>query len=133
MSSTSTATATSADAGPTYRFVAACYVTVAVVGAGAVALAVRGIDTRTGAVAVLLGGIGVLALVGALVGLRGFPDRSVPGDCTRAARPFFRRCSARSWASGRSRRCSRTSCPRARGCSRRSRASRWRWSAASCD
>lgn len=61
------------DAGPTYLFVVAAYVSVALVGAGAVALSLRDVSVRTGAVAVLLGGIGVLALVGSLVGLRGVP------------------------------------------------------------
>lgn len=60
-------------AGSAYRFVVALYLTVALVGAGAVALAARGTSLRTGAVAVLLGGIAVLAVVGAVVGTRGVP------------------------------------------------------------
>jgi hypothetical protein len=59
--------------GDAYRVLVAVYLTVPVVGAGAVALAARGTTLRTGAVVVLLGGLATLAVAGAVVGLSGVP------------------------------------------------------------
>ena len=59
--------------GDGYRFLIALYLTVGVVGSGAAVLASRGVNLRVGAVAVLLGGLGTLAVVGAAVGLGGVP------------------------------------------------------------
>lgn len=62
-----------ASPGDGYRFLLATYLSVALVGAGAAVLASRGVGVRAGAVAVLLGGLGTLAVVGAAVGFGGVP------------------------------------------------------------
>lgn len=77
--------------GDAYRVLVAVYLTVPVVGAGAVALAARGTTLRTGAVVVLLGGLATLAVAGAVVGLSGVP---------RPLRPRRLYASGRAWLPG---------------------------------
>lgn len=64
--------------GDGYRFLLALYLTIALVGTGTTVLASRGVGVQSGAVAVLLGGLGTLAVVGAAVGLGGVPRPLYP-------------------------------------------------------
>jgi len=74
--------------GDGYRFLLAAYLTVALVGTGAAALSASGVGVRTGAVVVLLGGLGTLAVVAATIGLGGVPRQLHP-------RPLYE--DGRSW------------------------------------